>query len=176
MESTPNFVSEASQNEQQSLQKLRDLIKDIDFCMLTTLDNDGCLRSRPMSTNGEVEANGDLWFFTYASSHKVTEVNRHNQVNVSFSAPDKQCYVSLSGTAELVRDRAKIQGLWKPELKAWFPQELNEPEIALLKVSATKAEYWDAPADWVSKTMDLVKAVTTGEQGNSAENAKLNLR
>ena len=46
-----------------SLEKLRDLMKDINFCMLTTLDDDGCLRSRPMSTNGEVEANGDLWFF-----------------------------------------------------------------------------------------------------------------
>ena len=54
-----------------SLEKLRDLMKDINFCMLTTLDDDGCLRSRPMSTNGEVEANGDLWFFISASSHKV---------------------------------------------------------------------------------------------------------
>jgi general stress protein 26 len=176
MERAPDFVGEASHSENQSLQKLRDLIKDIDFCMLTTLEDDGCLRSRPMSTNSEVEENGDLWFFTYASSHKVTEINRHNQANVSFSAPDKQCYVSLSGTAELVQDRAKIQELWKPELKAWFPKELNEPEIALLKVSATKAEYWDAPAGWVAKTIGLVKAVTTGEKENSTENAKLNLR
>jgi general stress protein 26 len=130
------------------LKKLRDLIKNIEFCMLTTIDDDGSLRSRPMSTNRQVEANGDLWFFIYASSHKVAEVNRHHQVNVSFSAPDRQCYVSLSGTAELVQDRAKIQELWLPELKAWFPQELDEPDIALLKVTASKAEYWDAPASW----------------------------
>jgi general stress protein 26 len=160
---------------QQSEQKLVDLIKDIDFCMLTTLDEDGCLRSRPMSTNKQVEENGDLWFFTYASSHKVTEVNRNNHVNVSFSAPDKQCYVSLCGTAELVQDRAKMQELWKPELKAWFPQELNEPDIALLKVTATKGEYWDAPAGWAAKTVGFVKAAISGEKESMTENAKVDL-
>ncbi|MGG6264498.1 pyridoxamine 5'-phosphate oxidase family protein [Leptolyngbya sp. AN03gr2] len=160
----------------QSLQKLREMIKDINYCMLTTIDDDGSLRSRPMATNSEVEANGDLWFFTYASSHKVTEVNHHHQVNVSFSAPDKQRYVSLSGMAELVRDRAKMQELWKPELKAWFPQELNEPDIALLKVNAIKAEYWDAPAGWIAKTIGFVKAATTGETEDSTEYAKLNLQ
>ncbi len=159
-----------------SLEKLRELIKDIDFCMLTTIEEDGSLRSRPMSTNKEVDENGDLWFFIDGSSHKVTEIDRHEQVNVSFSAPDKQSYVSLSGTAALVKDRAKMQELWKPELKAWFPQELNEPDIALLKVSATKAEYWDAPAGWVAKTVGFVKAAISGEKENSTENAKIDLR
>ncbi|MFM7427242.1 MAG: pyridoxamine 5'-phosphate oxidase family protein [Elainella sp.] len=90
-------------------------------------------------------------------------------------APDKQRYVSLSGTAELVRDSAKLQALWKPELKAWFPQELNEPDIVLLKVTATKAEYWDAPAGWVAKTVGFIKAATTGEPENSTDHAKLDL-
>ena len=166
----------ASQNEDRSLQKLRDLIEDINFCMLTTLDDDGCLRSRPMSISGEVEANGDLWFFINASSHKVTEVNQHHQVNVSFSAPDKQCYVSVSGTAELVRDPAKMQERWQPELKAWFPKELDEPDIALLKVNAIKAEYGDAPASWVAKTVGFIKAATIGEPENMTENAKIDLQ
>lgn len=166
---------ENATNHDQSIQKIRELIKDIDFCMMTTFD-DGSLRSRPMSVNGEVEDNGDLWFFTYASSHKVTEVDHNEQVNVSFSAPDKQCYVSLSGTAELVQDRAKLKALWKPELKAWFPKELEEPDIALLKVSATKAEYWDGPAGWVAKTYGFVKATVTGDREDLTENAKVDLR
>jgi general stress protein 26 len=169
-------VTNATENKDRSLEKIRDLIKDIDFCMLTTLDEDGCLRSRPMSVNGEVEANGDLWFFTYGSSHKVAEVDRNNHVNVSFSAPDKQCYVSLCGTAELVRDRAKIAELWKPELKAWFPKELDEPDIALLKVTTTDGEYWDAPAGWVAKAVGFVKAAVTGDREHMTENAKVDLQ
>lgn len=155
--------------------KLRDLVKDIDFCMLTTIAEDGSLHSRPMSLNGQIEPNGDLWFFTYANSGKVTEVERAEQANVSFSAPDKQRYVSMSGTAHTVRDRAKIQELWKPELKAWFPRGLDEPEIALLKVIVETAEYWDAPAGWVAKTIEFVKAAT-GQPVDGGENEKLNLK
>src|SRR5687767_8167199 len=93
------------------LQKLRDMVKDIDFCMLTTIDEDGDLRSRPMSVNGDIDPDGDLWFFTAASSHKVWEVQESPMVNVSFADPKDQRYVSISGTAELVRDRGKIEEL-----------------------------------------------------------------
>ncbi|MBW4578228.1 MAG: pyridoxamine 5'-phosphate oxidase family protein [Tildeniella nuda ZEHNDER 1965/U140] len=168
-------MATATTNDAQ-LAKLRELIKEIDFCMLTTLTADGSLHSRPMSTNGQIEPNGDLWFFTYANTPKIVEVDRVEQVNVSFSEPSQQRYVSLAGTAQLVRDRAKMQDLWKPELKAWFPQALDEPEIALLKVTVETAEYWDAPAGWVAKTVGFVKAVTTGEKANGGENEKLNLK
>ncbi len=169
-------MTTATDTKNESLDKIRDLIKDIDFCMLTTLDEDGCLHSRPMSVNGQVEANGDLWFFTYGNSHKVTEVNQDRRVSVSFAAPDKQSYVSMCGTAELVTDRSKMQELWKPELKAWFPKELDEPDIALLKVTATNAEYWDAPASWVAKAVGFVKAATTGKPDDSTEHAKVDLQ
>ena len=165
-----------SLDRDQQIKKLRELIKDIDIGMLTTLDEDGNLHSRPMSINSEVEFNGDLWFFTYASSHKVTEIEQRHQVNVSFSDPSKQQYVSVSGQAQLVQDRNKIQELWKPELKAWFPKGIDEPGIALLKVSVEKAEYWDAPSSFVAHTIGLVKSITTGEKASPGENEKLTLK
>lgn len=165
-----------SQNRDEQIKKLRQLIKDIDIGMLTTVDEDGTLHSRPMSTNSEVEFDGDLWFFTYGSSHKVIEIEHQKQVNVSFSDPHKQNYVSVSGQAELVRDRTKLQQLWKPQLKAWFPKELDEPDIALLKVHVQKAEYWDAPSGFVAHTIGLVKAIATGEKANVGENQKVTLK
>lgn len=159
----------------EKIQKLRELIKDIDIGMLTTIDQDGTLHSRPMSTNSEVDFDGDLWFFTYASSHKVLEVDQHQQVNVSFSDPRKQSYVSLSGQAQLVRDHNKIKQLWKPQLQAWFPKGLDEPDIALLKVNVEKGEYWDAPSGFVAHTIGLVKSLTTGEKASVGENEKLTL-
>jgi len=157
------------------IQKLQELIKDIEYGMLTTMDN-GYLRSRPMVPMGAMDQEAALWFFTDASSHKVTEVEQQQQVNVSFSAPDKQRYVSLSGSAQLVRDREKMKELWQPALKAWFPKGLEEPNIALLKVTVEQAEYWDAPAGWVAKTIGFVKAVTTGERAKTSENAKMDLQ
>ncbi len=164
-----------SPDQNEKIKKLRELIKDIDIGMLTTIDEDGSLHSRPMSTNSQVEFDGDLWFFANASSHKVTEVEHDRHVNVSFSDPHKQQYVSISGRATLVRDRNKIQELWKPELKAWFPQGVDEPDLALLKVEVEKAEYWDAPSSFVAHTIALVKAITTGEKANPGENEKVTL-
>jgi general stress protein 26 len=158
------------------LAKLRELIKEIDFGMLTTVDDEGNLRSRPMSTNGDVEFDGDLWFFTYGSSHKVGEIQRDRHVNVSFADPKRHSYISMSGTAELVRNRQKIQELWKPMLKAWFPKGLDEPDIALLKVSVTKAEYWDSPSNPVANVVGLGTALATGKPFTPGEHEKLALK
>jgi general stress protein 26 len=105
----------------------------------------------------------------------VLEVDQHQQVNVSFSDPRKQSYVSLSGQAQLVRDHNKIKQLWKPQLQAWFPKGLDEPDIALLKVNVEKGEYWDAPSGFVAHTIGLVKSITTGEKANVGENEKVTL-
>ncbi|RKJ18325.1 general stress protein, partial [Butyricicoccus sp. 1XD8-22] len=47
---------------QDEIEILKELIKDIDIAMLTTATEEG-LVSRPMKTQ-EVEFDGDLWFFT----------------------------------------------------------------------------------------------------------------
>lgn len=77
-----------TQFHSESLEKLREMIKDIDFCMLTTIDEQGDPHSRPMSSNGDIDQNGDLWFFTNASSLKVSEVEHAPKINVSFADPN----------------------------------------------------------------------------------------
>ena len=155
------------------LQKLRELVKDIDFCMLTTLDDTGDLHSRPMSSNGDIDHNGDIWFFTSASSHKVSEIEKLPKVNVSFADPDNQHYISISGNAQLVRDRDKIEELWRPEFKMWFPKGKDDPDVALLRVSLKKAEYWDSPSSTVGFMLSFVSSLVTGKEADHGENKKL---
>jgi general stress protein 26 len=155
------------------LQKLRELVKDIDFCMLTTMDKTGDLHSRPMSSNGDIDLNGDIWFFTSAASHKVSEIEKLPKVNVSFADPDNQHYISISGNAVLVRDQNKIDELWRPEFKMWFPGGKNDPDIALLRVSLEKAEYWDSPSSTVGFMLNFVSSLVTGKEADYGENKKL---
>lgn len=158
----------------ENIKKLGELIKDIKFAMLTTVEEDGRLRSRPMATQ-QSEFDGNLWFFTNANAPKVDEVQGHQKVNVSYAEPKDQKYVSISGTAELVRDRQKIEELWDPTYKAWFPKGLEDPDLALLKVSIDQAEYWDSPSSAVVRLVGFVKSVVTGEPiGNLGENEKIN--
>ncbi len=168
-------MSEAKTREDK-LGKLREIVKAVDICMLTTVDEGGDLHSRPMSNNREVEFDGDLWFFTYGSSHKVDEVGRVPKVNASFADVDAQRYASLTGRAEVVRDRAKIEELWLPELRAWFPEGLETPDIALLKVTVERAEYWDGSQSIVAHAVSLVSSLVTGEPAQSGENEKINVK
>ena len=163
------------ERREDSLQKIREMVKDIDFCMLTTVDEDGSLHSRPMSINEQIDPNGDLWFFTNASSHKVSEIARLPKVNVSFADPDNQHYISISGEAQLVRDRNKIEELWKPEFKMWFPEGKDDPEIALLRVRLEKAEYWDSPSSTIAYVLNFVSSVVTGKEADWGENRKVEM-
>jgi len=165
-----------TRTRENDLEKLRELVKDIDFCMMTTVDERGDLHSRPMSSNGDIDADGDIWFFTNASSHKVSEIEKLPKVNVSFADPDNQRYISVSGTAELVLDRAKIDELWRPQFKIWFPEGKDDPEVALLRVRLEKAEYWDSPSSTIGYALSFVSSLVTGKQPDLGENRKVDLK
>ena len=49
---------------------------------------------------------GELWFFTGRWSAKTFELDKDQRVNLSYASPDKNTYVSISGTARAVVDRA----------------------------------------------------------------------
>ncbi len=166
--------TEPRTSHQEQLAKLNELIKDIEIAMLVTAEIDGTLRSRPMATQKR-DFNGDLWFFTKDHTPKVEEVEQDKHVNLVYSAPDKQCYISVSGTARVVRERAKIEELWSPELKAWFPEGKDDPEIALLQIKPTQAEYWDSSSSAIVHLIGVTKAVLTGESYQPGENEKVDL-
>jgi len=154
---------------------LNDKIKGIRIAMMTTVETDGTLRSRPMATQ-DMEFNGDLWFFTHASTPKVDDVQHDQQVNLGYAKPDENLFVSVSGTAQLVRDRQKINELWKPALKAWFPNGNEDPDLALLKVTVESAEYWDAPSGVMGRLYVVAKGLATGGKDSGGENVKLNIK
>jgi len=151
--------------------KIWPLIKSAKFAMLVTEDG-GDLRGRPMAASQE-GFDGKLWFFTRASSHKVSEVNADNRVCVTYAATGSQDYVSFSGTAKLVRDKSQIDKRWSEILKAWFPNGKDDPDTALLEVTVQQAEYWDAPNSTVVQLYGHVKAALTGKTPEAGENRKV---
>lgn len=157
------------------IQKLGKLIHGIKVAMLTTAEADGSLRSRPMVTQDR-EFDGTLWFFTRADAPKADEVRVRTQVNVSYASHPDQHYVSVSGTAEIVRDKEKTKQFWNPVLRAWFPKGLDDPDLALLCVDVTKAEYWDAPSSTFIHLAGFVKAIATGQAYVPGENRKVDVR
>ena len=158
---------------QESIEKLNELINDIQTAMLTTIDG-GVLRSRPMATQ-KAEFDGTLFFLTGADTHKDEEIKKDNRVNVSYAEPSDNIYVSVSGTAQTYHDQAKIDELWNPFYKAWFPEGQTDPNIRVLKVTVEQAEYWDSSSSTIVHLVGFLKALATGEQYDGGENKKIDL-
>ena len=94
--------------KQEEMETLRELIKEVDTSMLTTVTEEG-LVSRPMKTQ-EVEFDGDLWFFTKKETSKYEEIKHDQDVNVAYAG---KSYVSVRGRAEIVEDLDKKKQLWR---------------------------------------------------------------
>lgn len=155
------------------LEKLRDMIEDIRIAMMTTVDEQGNLVSRPMAAL-QVDANGTIWFFTKRSSPKVDQIdNNENHVNLSFADVSDAIYVSVSGTAQELDDRAKVDELWNPQAKAWFPDGKEDPDLILLKVHIDMAEYWNASDSTMVRIIQQAASVITGNPPKMGENVKV---
>jgi len=168
--------AEVSQADHDSeIKKLGELMKGIKFAMLTTVEEDGSLHSRPMTTQ-EVEFDGDLWFFTRVSSPKVWESQQHRQVSVTFEDPGKSKFISASGVAQLIRDREKMKELWSPVLKIFFTEGLEDPDLGLIKVSVERAEYWDSAPTSVGRAFNLARAYLTKDPSKLGDHGKVELK
>lgn len=165
---------EAEQSQDGNVAKIGEYVKDIDFTMMVTVDEQGELQSRPMSTQ-KAEFDGDLYFFAFDYSNKVKHIKANPKVNLAYSQPEKQNHLSLKGDAEISKDRAKMEELWSPELKAWFPQELDTPGITLIKVKVKTAEYWDASSSFIAHSIGLIKSTITGESPSVGDNVTVEL-
>jgi general stress protein 26 len=128
-----------------ALAKLKALIDDIAVAMVVTVSVEGSLRSRPMLTQ-QVRDEGELWFFTSEDSETAHDLAEERAVNVAYSDPERNRFVSITGQATLLHDETKLGELWDPALTRYFPQGLDDPHLTLMRVRIEFADYWDVPS------------------------------
>jgi general stress protein 26 len=160
-------------------QRLAELLQDMKFTMMTTIDQDGSLYSRPMVAlhPPEQDFDGRLWFFTKRHTPKVQSIENDQHINLAYADPKKQRFISLSGKATLEEDKERMQNLWTSDLKEWFPEGLEDEELSLICVRAESAEIWDAGAGGVTRMVGLATAFgALGSDGRDrSEGERINL-
>src|ERR1700710_308478 len=125
------------------LKDISDAMKTVDICMLTT--NSGALESRPMSNNRDVDYDGDSYFFTEEKAELVGDIQARPEVNLAYTHNPllgKALYISVSGKADVVRDRGEMAKHWVPDLDAWFKDGVDTPGLAMIHVKADRVKYW----------------------------------
>ncbi len=163
-------MSNVQSTNMQELEKLRELIKDVDTAMLTTQTSEGLI-SRPMKTQ-EVEFDGDLWFFTKRETDKYKEVLERPEVNVAYAG---KSYVSIRGKAEIVNDINKKKELWNVAYEKLLETSVDDPNVILIKVEAEAAEYWET-GNLTKNIVNLYKKLTKSESDAKNINETIELK
>lgn len=165
------------------IDELYELIEGIEIAMMTTRRADGRLVSRPMATQQRSEG-ADLWFATDISTNKLDELETDPNVNISYLNHKSMEWVSVSATARVSQDRAKIRELWRPDWKAWFKKDdgdetsgtADDPNIALISVDAETVVYMKNNKPRPVVLFEVVKALITGDAPNVGEMRMVNQR
>jgi general stress protein 26 len=146
------------------------LIDEMETAMFTTRRADGFLVSRPMATQARA-AGADLWFATARSSPKLDEIANDAHVNLGYYKDRTREWISVSGTARVVDDRAKIHELYRADWRAWFGDEggandgtADDPRIVLIAVDIRFAMYLEMNKPAPVILFEAMKGMITGER------------
>jgi len=142
--------------------------------MMTTQTSDGTAHTRPMMVH-EVDNEGWLWFLTDRHSRKAWELIHNPQVTIAFQSSNGDRYVSVEGTAVVVRDDVKLEKMWKPSYRAWFPRGKQDGELALVAVRVARAEYWLVPQRRLARVAYAAKSMLTGRRHEAGHHGVLDL-
>ena len=160
-------------NHNEQVKKFKDLVVDVNVCMMITKGKNGKLNARPMS-NARVDEDGSIWFFTNEYSGMVDEISEENEIFLTYASPSKNSYVSFNAKATLSDDKEKIDELWTPAMNAWFKDGKDDPKILLIHATPIEAEYWDGSSSKIVLFFNMVKAAITGNY-TGGNHAKLTL-
>jgi general stress protein 26 len=165
-----------TQHDPSSKEALWEIVKDIKFAIFTTHHSNGHLQGRPMTTqNKSIDEEESLWFFMSRSSDTVEDLLEQPMVHVGYADPDRDAYVSVSGTASVVDDRAKKEQLWSKMTEAWFPKGIDDPDLALVRVQIAHAEYWDVKDSKPVQLFKMAKAAMTGKPPDMGEHGRVRM-
>jgi general stress protein 26 len=137
--------------DKKSLSEISEAMRDIDFCMLTTV-SDGGLAGRPMSNNRDVDYDGDSFFFADGDSRTVRDLEGDPTAALAFQGKGgllgvvgkPGIFIAIEGKGEVIRDKAAFADHWQDELKRWWPDGIDSPGLTLIKVHADRLHYWDS--------------------------------
>jgi general stress protein 26 len=148
------------------MEQLKKLVEDIRVCMFCTNASGKIpLQTRPMSTQ-EIDENGNIWFFSDDNSDKNLEIRNDHVVQLIYAKPSNLEFLSVVGTASVIKDRDKIGKMWNKMAEAWFKGGKDDPSLSLIKVKPSEIYYWDTQHN---KMVSLLKIAVSAFSGLRAD-------
>ena len=156
----------------EAIKKIKELVKDITSCMFCTDVFQLPFRTRPMATI-DVDDQGNVWFFSNAASDKNDEIKSNDIVQLIYAKNSNSHFLTITGKAEIIKDKNKIEELWNPMVKAWFPEGKDDPDLSLIKVTPQDAYYWDTPHGKMVTLLKIAASAVTGTKLEEGVHGKI---
>ena len=149
------------------------LIEDIGFAMLVTHDGQGDeLRARPMHAHGDPRRGRDL----FPHRRAITRMTRSRSTTMSASPSPTTAGTATSRSpaprTSLTTARRSTSSGSRATRRSGTSK--NDPNIRVLRVQPSMAEFWDNPGKIVT-TVKMAAAALTGAKLEFGENRKVTL-
>lgn len=153
-------------SNQEHIAKIQEIIKDVKFAMMSTVNKKGDLHAWPMTTNEASIGGREIWFIGDKTSDVVKDLQDNSNVGLTYASQDDKDFVSITGDAELPDDKNKLEELWSPVYNAFFAEGKEDENVQLIKVVPHGAECWISG----SSTVNMFKmAAAALQEGKTAE-------
>lgn len=146
----------------EAVEKVKEIAEKIKICLFCTNVSDIPFDTRPMGTQ-DVDTEGNLWFISGKTSNKNQDIKQDDKVQLLYADNSSSTYMSINGTADVFYDRAKVEELWNPLIKAWFTEGKDDPNISIIRVRPTDAYYWDTKDGKMVSLLKIAAAAITGK-------------
>jgi general stress protein 26 len=162
-------------NRDEGIIKLKKMVDDVKYCFFSTdLKNENEPSSTVMTAQ-TVDDEGNIWFFSGLDSDRNKDIKSNKKVQLYFSCPEKNTYLTVIGDASIIIDKTKFAALWNPLLKIWFKDGIKDKNISLLKVETKTASYWDMEGGKMINFFKMISAVITGSTPNTSTHGTITL-
>jgi general stress protein 26 len=127
--------------DKEAVVKLAEMVKGMKTAMLLTRLGVVPVYANPMTTK-RVSDDGTLWFLSSLNSDHNLNIQSDNRVQLLYSNPDDNQYLSIYGKA-FIRDHQNIlKDLYTKEDDVWF-EGVSDVNLTAIEVTPQEAYYWD---------------------------------
>ena len=166
-------MSTENLNNKESWKKLRELVDDIKVSMMVTGFNKKPINAIPMRSK-KIDQDGNIWFLSLKTSEHNREIEKDKNVQLLYSKPADNEFLSVFGSAEITRDKAILEELYTRTTDNWF-DGIDDPNITAIKVTPREAYYWDSKDNKYMTLLKLGVGAVTGNKQDIGEKGKMNL-
>ena len=121
-----------------TIDELRERLEEVRVAMVTTIDEQGLLSSRPMTLQ-RIDDCGNAYFIVAKDADWAID---SQAVNVAI-VDEGRTWVSIAGLAEYVEGTSLLSDLWDEMTDQFFPDGMDSARA--MQIHADRWEYWTAP-------------------------------